>query len=181
MIPLLAFFLYCPFEGRNVWACGVFILASFTDFLDGWLARRWGLSSPFGAFIDPVADKLMVATALVLLSKSCAAAEGFVEVAAALTIAREVGVSALREWMAERGVRSAVQVGFLGKCKTATQMVAISGLLLSLPSTSPASLVFGVSVPGVYLASVALLWLSTALALISGFIYLRAAWPSLST
>jgi len=120
----------------------------------------------------------MVATALVLLSAKCASAGGYVEIAAALTIARELGVSALREWMAERGVRAAVQVGFMGKCKTAAQMIAISGLLLSLPS--PATMILGVQTAWVYSISVGLLWLSTGLAVVSGGMYLHAAWPSLS-
>ena len=104
---------------------------------------------------------------------------GYVEVASALTISREIGISALREWMAEKGLRANVKVGTMGKWKTTFQMAAITGLLLALPP-APA-LILGVPAVQVYTTSVVLLWLSTMLAIISGLSYMRAAWPSLSS
>ena len=107
-------------------AAGVFVLASVTDWLDGFLARRWQQTSDFGAFLDPVADKLMVAAALILLvSLSRTSA-----VAAMIIISREIAISALREWMAEKGRRKSVAVAYIGKVKTAVQMIAVILLLI---------------------------------------------------
>jgi len=139
-------------------AC-IFGLASLTDYIDGYLARRWGVCSPFGAFLDPVADKLMVSTALVLLSGR----EGWtVALPTAVIVAREIAVSALREWMAQRGERESVKVGFQGKLKTAFTMVALTVCLIR--------------VQGVGLA---LLWLAGLLTVTSGWVYFKAAAPLL--
>jgi CDP-diacylglycerol--glycerol-3-phosphate 3-phosphatidyltransferase len=105
----------------------LFALASITDWFDGFLARRWGVTSPFGAFLDPVADKLMVSTALIVLAGRYG---GIVAIPAAIIMAREVGVSALREWMAQRGARDSVKVGMQGKIKAALTMVSITLMLL---------------------------------------------------
>lgn len=105
----------------------VFALAGFTDWADGYLARRWGQESRFGAFLDPVADKLMVAVALILIVES--QANAWVTIAAALIISRELVISALREWMAEVGQRSKVAVAFIGKLKTTAQIMSLTFLL----------------------------------------------------
>ena len=115
-------------------ACGAFALASVSDGVDGYLARRWRCESALGAFLDPVADKVLVSTALVMLSARLGLA---VAAPAALIVAREVAVSALREWMAARGARDAVAVGASGKLKTATQMAALA--LLTASHGAPAS------------------------------------------
>lgn len=109
----------------------VFALAGFTDWADGYLARRWGQESRFGAFLDPVADKLMVAVALILVVES--QVNPWVTIAAAIIISRELLISALREWMAEVGQRSKVAVAFIGKLKTATQIMSLTFLLYDKP------------------------------------------------
>jgi len=171
LVPLLAAVIYSTLPGRNLIAAGIFAVAGITDFIDGYLARRWKLTSPFGEFIDPVADKLIVATALVLLSMAHGTRTFDVGLPTAVTICRELAVSALREWMAQRGKRNSVAVGYVGKCKTAAQMVAITGLLLALP---------GGGMDALYLPSLAILWLSSILALQSAVSYFAAAWPSLN-
>lgn len=123
-IPALIYTFYQP--NMHIVAGILFAIASFTDWLDGYLARRWDITSPFGAFLDPVADKLMVSTSLILLAGRYGAR---VAVPAAIILAREIAVSALREWMAQRGERDAVKVGFQGKVKTALTMVALTVLL----------------------------------------------------
>ena len=105
----------------------IFALASITDWFDGYLARRWDVTSAFGAFLDPVADKLMVSTALLILSGRYG---GIVAVPSAIILARELGVSALREWMASRGKRDNVKVGMQGKVKAALTMVSLTCMLL---------------------------------------------------
>jgi CDP-diacylglycerol--glycerol-3-phosphate 3-phosphatidyltransferase len=173
----------------------VWIAAAITDFLDGYMARKLNISSKFGAFLDPVADKLMVSTALVMLTASFgtvtaagvpsfATALGSVwfSLPVAIVMGREIAVSALREWMAERGARSTVKVGNIGKVKTITQMVAISILLLVVPMGSGA----GAAIPyfsnnpeallGVGMGT---LYVSTALAVISGLQYFAGAWQVL--
>ena len=148
-------------------ACAlVFTLAALTDWLDGYLARRWQQTSPFGAFLDPVADKLMVAVALVLLVQSDPRA--MLALPAAVIIGREITVSALREWMAEVGARARVAVSRIGKFKTTAQMVAIILLIL----VGPASPFYGLGMLLLYIAAVLTLW--------SMLVYLRAAWPSLT-
>ncbi len=112
-IPALIVQFYIGKSGnKNIHSSLIFAIASITDFLDGYLARRWDICSPFGAFLDPVADKLMVSTALILLSGKYGS---FVAIPSAIILAREIAVSALREWMASRGKRDSVKVGFQGK------------------------------------------------------------------
>lgn len=166
-IPLLAWVFYLP--GRHVETSLVFALASLTDFLDGYLARRWDISSSFGAFLDPVADKLMVSTALVLLSGRYGAK---VALPAALILGREIAVSALREWMAQRGQRDTVQVGIQGKIKTALTMVALTVYLL-VPVDGSGKLGRLIDPAQV------LLYMSAAITASSGFVYFRAAAPAL--
>ncbi|WP_323841161.1 MULTISPECIES: CDP-diacylglycerol--glycerol-3-phosphate 3-phosphatidyltransferase [unclassified Moraxella] len=141
----------------------LFILAAITDWLDGYLARKLNITSAFGRFLDPVADKLMVAAALVVLVQWHA--NIIMAVCAIVIISREIAVSALREWMAELGARTSVAVSYVGKLKTAFQMIAISVLLLNWQS---------LDVIGYVLMMIAVL-----LTLWSMMIYLRAAWPYL--
>jgi len=131
LIPLIIAIYYVPddwlsFQGKNIVATAVFIFAAVTDWLDGYLARRLNQMSAFGAFLDPVADKLIVVGALLVLLK-----EGRVDAVVALIIVgREIAISALREWMAKVGQSKSVAVAFIGKLKTVTQMIAVPLLLL---------------------------------------------------
>ncbi len=173
LIPVLVLFFYLPYPWSSLVAAIIFILAAITDWLDGYLARRMGLMSSFGAFLDPVADKLMVATALVLLVQTpppIVFPMIFFTVAAAIIIGREIAISGLREWMAEMGERGTVQVGAMGKLKTILQMTAISCLLYE-------SDLFGLPV---VIVGEMLLYVAAALTLWSMWVYLHAAWPIMS-
>jgi CDP-diacylglycerol--glycerol-3-phosphate 3-phosphatidyltransferase/cardiolipin synthase len=114
---------------QNLVATVIFTAAAVTDWLDGWLARKWNQTSAFGAFLDPVADKLMVAAALIILVQL----ERLDAIIALIIIGREITISALREWMASIGAGKSVAVSFLGKIKTASQMLAIPLLLYHDP------------------------------------------------
>jgi CDP-diacylglycerol--glycerol-3-phosphate 3-phosphatidyltransferase len=148
----------------------LFAIASFTDWLDGYLARRWDITSAFGAFLDPVADKLMVSTSLILLAGRHG---GIVAIPAAIVLAREIAVSALREWMAQRGQRDVVKVGLQGKIKTALTMVALTVLLL-VPHPEGSGILSKLYNPGVVL-----LYLSSLVTITSGSVYFIAALPLL--
>ena len=170
LIPVLVLFFYLPYAWANFATAAVFIFASLTDWLDGYLARRMGLMSELGAFLDPVADKLMVATALVLLVQSppqIMFPTIVFTLSAAIIIGREIAISGLREWMAEMGERGTVKVGFMGKLKTIFQMTAISCLLFEYP-------LWGL--PVLFVGEMTL-YLSAALTLWSMWVYLHAAWP----
>src|SRR3546814_2181929 len=176
MIPVLVLVFYLPYKWTNFAATAVFGLAAITDWLDGWIARRYHQYSAFGAFLDPVADKLMVAVALFLIVQGHPTA--WMALWAAVIVGREIAVSALREWMAELGQRARVKVAAIGKIKTVAQMVALLCLLNSVsPDRAPRpdlfmrDLVFHV---GDWLLAVAAL-----LTLWSGLAYLRSAWPVL--
>ncbi|MEJ2317230.1 MAG: CDP-diacylglycerol--glycerol-3-phosphate 3-phosphatidyltransferase [Gammaproteobacteria bacterium] len=167
LIPVLVGLFLLPFEWAREASAIVFLVAAVTDWFDGYLARRLGQTSQFGAFLDPVADKLMVTTALVLLV--FADPRIWIAIAAVIIVGREITISSLREWMAELGERATVAVSMVGKIKTAAQMAAITLLLwkadlLGLP---------------VYEIGLALLFIAAALTLWSMFVYLRAAWPIL--
>ncbi len=130
MIPLVLGLFYLPeswmsVPTRDAVACFAFIAAALTDWFDGWLARRWKQTSAFGAFLDPVADKLMVSAALLVLV-DIGRVDTFI---AFIIIGREITISALREWMAQIGASASVAVSWLGKFKTAAQMIAIPCLL----------------------------------------------------
>lgn len=127
LIPLLAVVFYLPWAYANIACALIFIFAGFTDWLDGYLARKMQLETPFGAFLDPVADKLMVAFVLVLVVQQ--QANPYLAVPAAIIIGREITIASLREWMAEIGQRAKVKVSQLGKWKTTAQMLAITLLL----------------------------------------------------
>lgn len=127
LIPLLAVVFYLPWQYSNIACTAIFIIAGVTDWLDGYLARKMSLETAFGAFLDPVADKLMVAFVLVLLVQ--AEGSAYLAIPAAIIIGREITIASLREWMAEIGQRAKVKVSQLGKWKTTAQMVAIGMLL----------------------------------------------------
>lgn len=167
-IPCLCGLFYWP--GQHLATGVLFALASFTDWLDGFLARRWDVSTAFGAFLDPVADKLMVATALILLSGRYGA---IVVIPASIILARELAVSALREWMAQKGLRDVVKVGYQGKVKTALTMVSLT-LLLLVPDSGEGGVLVKLLLPG--LAS---LYLASIITITSGSVYFRAAAPVL--
>ena len=116
LIPVLVLVFYLPFSWTNFAAAGIFALAAATDWLDGWIARRYEMYSAFGAFLDPVADKLMVAVALFLIVQGHPTP--WMALWAAVIVGREIAVSALREWMAEIGQRAKVKVAWIGKFKT---------------------------------------------------------------
>jgi len=169
MIPVLVIVFYlAPMEWRYLASAVVFSVASITDWLDGYLARRWGQTTPFGAFLDPVADKLIVAVALVLLVEVHASA--ILAVPALVIVGREIVVSALREWMAHYSERRGVAVSVLGKIKTISQMIAIILLLGAGPGKSDPMIV-----------GYTLLYISAALTLWSMYEYLKLAWPDLSS
>ncbi|MBW8368432.1 MAG: CDP-diacylglycerol--glycerol-3-phosphate 3-phosphatidyltransferase [Arenimonas sp.] len=167
LIPVLVVVFYLPFAWTNVAAAAIFIVGALTDWLDGWIARRYGMFSAFGAFLDPVADKLSVTFALLLVVERYDTP--WMALLSAVIIGREITISALREWMAQMGAHGLVKVANLGKIKTIVQMVAISCLLyqeslLGLP-------IFRI---GEWLLAIA-----AALTLWSGFDYLHAAWPTM--
>ena len=135
LIPLFVLVFYLPGEWTFLVSTAIFGLAAATDWLDGYLARKWNLSTPFGMFLDPVADKLLVATALVLLVHRDNTL--LVTLPAVIIIGREIAVSALREWMAQIGKNASVAVSWVGKLKTTLQMIAIIGLLLFNSQTQP--------------------------------------------
>ncbi|MGD8589604.1 MAG: CDP-diacylglycerol--glycerol-3-phosphate 3-phosphatidyltransferase [Chromatiales bacterium] len=168
LIPVFVLVFYMPFGWARLACALVFALAAVTDWFDGYLARRWSQTSPFGAFLDPVADKLMVAVALLLLVQS--EPTPALAIPAVVIIGREITISALREWMAELGARGRVAVSMIGKVKTAIQMIAILLLIYEQP-------LLGMPVHKI---GFVLLYVAAILTLWSMFVYLRAAWPSLS-
>ncbi len=165
LIPILVIVWFVPISYSGELAAIIFLIAAFTDWLDGWLARRLAQESEFGAFLDPVADKLIVATALILLVDAFDSV--LVTLSAIVIVGREIVVSALREWMSELGQRGQVAVSWIGKLKTATQMIAII-LCLALPIQK----IF--MHPGIWV-----LVISALLTLWSMGSYLKAAWPHL--
>lgn len=167
LIPILVVAFYLPVRWASEASACVFTLAALTDWLDGYLARKLGQTSPFGAFLDPVADKLMVAVALVLLVQG--SPTPWLAVPAAVIVGREITISALREWMAEVGKRAHVAVSIMGKLKTVAQMVAVILLLYHDPIW-----LFPTNRVGM-----GLLYLAAALTLWSMGVYLRAAWVAL--
>lgn len=158
-----------PLRTANIGAAIIFIFAAITDWLDGYLARRMKLTSAFGAFLDPVADKLMVAVTLFLLVESHPTA--LLAITSAIIVGREIGVSALREWMAEIGARARVRVAIIGKLKTVMQIVAIVGLLLERDKDAELLRYWYVGETLLVIAAILTIW--------SGMMYLHAAWPML--
>jgi CDP-diacylglycerol---glycerol-3-phosphate 3-phosphatidyltransferase len=167
LIPCFVVLFYSPGAWTNIGAAAVFGLAALTDWLDGYLARRLQQSSKLGAFLDPVADKLLVAVVLILLLQRDP--QIWLALPIAVIIGREITISALREWMAELGARHRVAVSHVGKVKTTCQMIAIILMTVREP-------LFGVPL---YVVGVIALYISTAATLWSMYLYLQAAWPEL--
>ncbi|MDO6681100.1 MULTISPECIES: CDP-diacylglycerol--glycerol-3-phosphate 3-phosphatidyltransferase [unclassified Oceanobacter] len=165
MIPLMVVSYYWLGWGGKSWAAGLFALAAITDWFDGYLARKLNQATPLGAFLDPVADKLIVAAALMVLVEDYAVS--WMTIPAMIIVGREIVISALREWMAELGKRANVAVSGLGKIKTALQMVSIIMLLASREH------------PMLEWMGIVLLYGAAVLTLWSMLIYLKAAWPQL--
>jgi CDP-diacylglycerol--glycerol-3-phosphate 3-phosphatidyltransferase len=167
LLPVMVVVFYLPFRGANIAAAAIFIAAALTDWLDGWIARRYGLMSAFGAFLDPVADKLMVAVTLFLLVQQNPTP--LLAVTSAVIVGREISISALREWMAEIGQRKRVGVAFIGKLKTIMQMIALV-VLLHQHDFSELRL---------YRIGESLLVIAAILTIWSALVYVRVAWPIL--
>lgn len=166
LIPVFVGIFYLPFEWAHGVAAIIFAAASFTDWLDGYLARRLKQISPFGAFLDPVADKLLVATSLLLLVG--AKDLNYITIPAIVIVGREIVISALREWMAEVGSRASITVSYIGKVKTTVQMAALVLLLAFYPATSYWGALGFVLL---YVAAILTIW--------SMVIYITIAWPQL--
>jgi CDP-diacylglycerol--glycerol-3-phosphate 3-phosphatidyltransferase len=164
-IPLVVVVFFLPVEWARPASGVIFGIAGVTDWLDGYLARRLNQTSSFGAFLDPVADKLIVATALVILVQSDPTI--LLTLVAVVIIGREITVSALREWMSEQGERAQVSVTDFAKWKTTLQIFGISFMLYEDP-------LFGLPL---YFMGMLLLFVAVVLTLWSMLDYLRAAWP----
>ena len=165
LIPLFVIVFYLPFAWANIVATIIFAAACVSDWMDGYLARSMQLESSFGAFLDPVADKLMVVVIIVLLVQANPSI--FVALPSVIIVAREISISALREWMAQIGSRATVQVSFIGKTKTVAQMFALGFMIFKEPFLGLP--IFDIGLAIYYLAAI--------LTIISMVIYLRAAWP----
>ena len=170
LVPVLVLFFYLPYSWSNIACVVIFVLAAVTDIADGAIARSTGQTSSFGAFLDPVADKIMVSTALVLLVQRQETYQAVFAIAAAIIVGREITISALREWMSEIGERALVSVSWVGKLKTIFQMTAI-GFLLYHDDMG--------WIP-IALIGELLLYTAAALTLWSMWTYLRAAWPAIN-
>ena len=165
LVPVLVACFYLPQRGTNVIAAMLFVVIALTDWLDGWLARRYGMTSAFGAFLDPVADKLTVTVVLFIIVQQDPTA--LMAILGAIIVGREISITALREWMATIGQIARIRVAAIGKFKTVVQMVALTLLLyrhdlLGLP---------------IYAIGRWLLIAAAVLTLWSAFVYIRAAWP----
>lgn len=170
-VVLVMFYVDVRIAGHEVsrqLATVLYAAAAITDWLDGYLARKWNQTSKFGAFLDPVADKLLVAVCLVMLLQDRPG--GVLAVLTAVIIGREITISALREWMAELGSRAHVAVSWIGKVKTAFQMTAIGMMIWEIDTFR---------LP-IYDIGYVLLFIASALTIWSMIVYLRAAWPLMS-
>ena len=167
LIPVFIVVYYLPWEWHHFASAAIFGLAALTDWVDGYLARKLNQVTPFGAFLDPVADKLIVVAALILLLE--VHASPWFALPVIVIIGREIVISALREWMSELGDRGTVAVSMMGKVKTWVQMIAVAILLLAKPDQELLTLVGFVAI---YIAALLTLW--------SMVVYLIQAWPQLS-
>ena len=168
-IPVVVVCFYSPLDYARPIAAVLFGLAAVTDMIDGWVARRFGQTSRFGEFLDPVADKLMVAIVLVMLVQ--AESGWFEDIIAMIIIGREITISALREWMATIGERANVKVDITGKIKTTLQMFGIAFMVYQND-------LFGLPV---YTVGFVLLILAAVMTIWSMIVYLRAAWPFIAS
>lgn len=167
IIPIFIVIFYLPFVWAHYFAALLFTMACLTDWLDGFLARKLEQSSSFGAFFDPVADKLLVSASLLLLVGSPQLQ--FITLPAIVIVGREIVISALREWMAELGQRTSIAVSYVGKIKTALQMVAITLLLAFHQSPTWYGFIGTILL---YVAAILTIWSMIA--------YLKIAWPELT-
>lgn len=165
LIPLFVVVFYLPFSWSNIVAAAIFGLASITDWVDGYLARMLKQESPFGAFLDPVADKLMVVVAIVVLVEAHPSI--YIALPSIIIITREISISALREWMAGLGNSATLKVSFIGKAKTTTQLISLLFMIYSEPLFDLP--IFQIGLLGYYAAAI--------LTIYSMVIYLKAAWP----
>jgi CDP-diacylglycerol--glycerol-3-phosphate 3-phosphatidyltransferase len=175
LIPVMVAVFYLPYYWASFAAAVVFWFACITDYWDGYLARKMNLMTPFGAFLDPVADKLIVVISLMIIVERDS--NLWLTIPALIIVAREVVISALREWMAEMNKSADVAVSAVGKAKTLIQMVAITGLL----GIEPAGTNGLISSDGWYYTAVFILIFAAALTLWSMMSYLKAAWPVLKS
>ncbi|MGK0224958.1 MAG: CDP-diacylglycerol--glycerol-3-phosphate 3-phosphatidyltransferase [Limisphaerales bacterium] len=167
LIPVFVLLYVLPWEWSYIAAAVLFGLASLTDWLDGYLARKMDQTTPFGAFLDPVADKLIVVSALIILMAHHS--NVWLTLPGIIIVAREIMISALREWMAEMNASLKVAVSFLGKVKTVLQMIAIAILLAIPPGENEQFVIVGYVL--IYVAAAMTLWSMT--------VYLLAAWPTI--
>ncbi|MCP4471032.1 MAG: CDP-diacylglycerol--glycerol-3-phosphate 3-phosphatidyltransferase [Gammaproteobacteria bacterium] len=165
LIPLFVLVFYLPFNWANIAATSIFAIACFSDWVDGYLARSMQQETSFGAFLDPVADKLMVVVIIVLLVEAHPSI--YVALPSVVIVAREISISALREWMAQLGSSATVKVSFVGKTKTVSQMFALGFMIFAEPF---------LDLP-IFEIGLAIYYLAAILTLLSMVIYLRAAWP----
>jgi len=165
LIPLFVLVFYLPFSWANVVATSIFVIAAFSDWVDGYLARSMKQESVFGAFLDPVADKLMVVVIIVLLVEAHPSI--YVSLPSVVIVAREISISALREWMAQLGSSTTLKVSFIGKTKTVSQMLALGFMIFSEP-------LYGIPI---FQIGLVIYYFAALLTIVSMAIYLRAAWP----
>lgn len=165
LIPLFVIVFYLPFSWSNQIAAAIFGVACFSDWVDGYLARVLKQESTFGAFLDPVADKLIVVVAIVLIVEANPSIT--VALPSVIIVAREITVSALREWMAELGKRTAIKVSFFGKAKTTAQLFSLFLMIYNEPIAGYP--IFQIGLGFYYLAAI--------LTIVSMVLYLKAAWP----
>lgn len=166
LIPFFLLAFYLPFSYSRIIAAFLFLLAAFTDWLDGFLARQLKQSSAFGAFLDPVADKLMVAVALIMLVSQYPTL--WMAIPGMVIVCREIVISALREWMAELGKRAVVKVSIIGKIKTVVQMIALLVLISQPTELTP-----------IVMVGIGLMYVAVLLTLWSMLVYLFFAWKVL--
>ena len=169
LIPAIVVAFYLPTKFGKMIAAFIFVVASITDWVDGYLARNLNQTTRFGAFLDPVADKLVISVALILIVAEIGTF--YVAIPAAIIIGREITISALREWMAEIGKRTSMAVSYIAKIKTTLQMVSVSLLLLYRPKHADTYnlLFFGLI----------LLYLAAGMTMWSMYMYIKTAWPDL--
>jgi CDP-diacylglycerol--glycerol-3-phosphate 3-phosphatidyltransferase len=165
LIPIFVIVFYLPFNWANQIAAAIFGVACFSDWVDGYLARMLKQESAFGAFLDPVADKLIVVVAIILIVEANPSI--YVALPSVIIVAREITVSALREWMAELGSRATIKVSFIGKVKTAAQLFSLFLMIY-------AETIFGYSM---FEIGLGFYYLAAIFTIISMVLYLKAAWP----
>ncbi|WP_100622957.1 CDP-diacylglycerol--glycerol-3-phosphate 3-phosphatidyltransferase [Candidatus Coxiella mudrowiae] len=168
-IPIFGLFYYLPFRWAHPVAMIIFVFAALTDWLDGYVARSLSQATDLGAFLDPVADKLLVGAALVLVVGECYV--GYLAIPGAIIICREIIISALREWMAELGKCTSMAVTFLSKIKTTLQMISLILLIWYVPGAPS----------WILLSGVIFLWVAALLTIWTMVLYLKIAWQDLTT